>query len=163
MLRRDAHYGNLLLSRFPVISTSRHDISTPGREPRGVIDAELSVRGTRVRILATHLGLAMRERVQQMNALMRLLDNAPEADSDIPTVLLGDFNEWRPFAPSLRRLERMFSDIAALRSFPSRLPLLAFDRVMVRGLKLMSSDTHRQAPARHASDHLPVKAGYIFD
>ncbi len=48
-LQRGAdHYGNLLLSRLPVLSQQRLDISQPGREPRGLIEARVALRqGTR--------------------------------------------------------------------------------------------------------------------
>lgn len=48
-LRRGAdHYGNLLLSRLPVLSQQRLDISQPGREPRGLIEVLVALRrGTR--------------------------------------------------------------------------------------------------------------------
>jgi endonuclease/exonuclease/phosphatase family metal-dependent hydrolase len=45
------------------------------------------------------------------------------------------------------------------RSFPSRWPLFALDRVWVRPRDaLVSFAAHRSALAARASDHLPVKA-----
>src|SRR5574337_1995179 len=34
-------YGNLLLSRFPIIRSRNYDITTRGREPRGVLRADV--------------------------------------------------------------------------------------------------------------------------
>ncbi|WP_200243973.1 endonuclease/exonuclease/phosphatase family protein [Lamprobacter modestohalophilus] len=43
-LQRGAHhYGNLLLSRLPVLSHRLLDISQPGREPRGLIDISITL------------------------------------------------------------------------------------------------------------------------
>ncbi|MCF8004947.1 MAG: endonuclease/exonuclease/phosphatase family protein [Chromatiaceae bacterium] len=43
-LQRGAHhYGNLLLSRLPVLSHRLLDISQPGREPRGLIDVSITL------------------------------------------------------------------------------------------------------------------------
>lgn len=38
MLREDSRYGNALLSKKEPISVHRHDISVPGREPRGALE-----------------------------------------------------------------------------------------------------------------------------
>ena len=60
--RRDAHYGNLLLSGDRATATRMHDISVPGREPRGVIECEYDVAGGRIRVLVSHFGLRTHER-----------------------------------------------------------------------------------------------------
>ena len=48
MLLGPHHYGNLLLSRLPVLCEQRLDISQPGREPRGLIDVEVAWRPSAV-------------------------------------------------------------------------------------------------------------------
>ena len=56
-------------------------------------------------------------------------------------------------------VDRVAGETPVVRSFPSRLPLLALDRIWVRprvALKLIK--THRDPLARLASDHLPVYA-----
>jgi endonuclease/exonuclease/phosphatase family metal-dependent hydrolase len=152
--RPDADYGNALLYRGELCGLERHDISVPGPEPRGLIAAELAVRGTRLRVYVTHLGLRARERrvqSERVDALVRV--------GAMPAVLLADANEWRPFVPPLRRLQRRFGRAPAPASFPSGWPLLALDRIWahprsaLRGLR-----AHRSPLSRVASDHLPVIA-----
>lgn len=52
--------------------------------------------------------------------------------SPMPTLLMGDLNEWRPRVPaSLVPLEPFFGPLGVGQpSFPSRLPFLALDRIL---------------------------------
>ncbi len=78
---------------------------------------------------------------------------------DRMVVVLGDLNEWHPYGRSLRSMARHFGKSARLRTFPSRLPLFALDRIWVWPEQaLVETKVHRLAPARTASDHLPIKA-----
>ena len=55
-------FGNALLTRHPIVELHRLDLSLDGREPRGALAATVDVGGTAVHLLATHLGLRVRER-----------------------------------------------------------------------------------------------------
>ena len=75
-----------------------------------------------------------------------------------PVAILGDFNEWRPDDPSMRPFHARFGRWR-LRTFPSRRPLFAIDRVMVDPPSLLiEARVHASPLARIASDHLPVRA-----
>ncbi len=156
--RNGAHgmFGNLLLTRLTILESKLVDLSFGAREPRGLIDACLQTdQGARVRCIATHFGLAWRERNHQHHLLMTLLSG----DLTVPIVLMGDFNEWRPLSGTLRALNRFMGHSRAVRSFPSRLPILPLDRIWVRPCELLVRvDTWRSPRARRASDHLPVIA-----
>ena len=151
--RGDAPYGNLLLAGHPVAELRTHDISIPGGEPRGAIEAVCALGEARLRIVATHLGLGAAERRRQVRLLRPLLH---VAGADI-TVLAGDINEWRPAAASVRALVREFDFHSRARSFPARLPLFALDRIfvspagLVREIRAVKTEACRQA-----SDHLPI-------
>lgn len=150
-----AHYGNAILTRLPVLDTVPIDLSLPVREPRGALAAVLEVEGTPVRLIVAHLGLDPWERNAQVD---RILDHVA-AGRSMPTIFMGDLNEWRPSAPRLKRLSEQLPDCAAPRSFHARLPTLRLDRIFVSGeLKLAGYDVVRNALTRRASDHLPVKA-----
>ncbi len=41
--RRNGHYGNVLLTSYKVLAVHNLNLSYPGREPRGAIDAELEI------------------------------------------------------------------------------------------------------------------------
>ena len=151
--RRDAHYGNLLLSREAAATTCMHDISVPGREPRGIIEAGYNLSGHRIRVLVTHFGLKGAERRKQVHDLLRVIDGG-ESDID---VLAGDLNEWRPAGYTVRALKKRFGTVPRRGTWPARRALLALDSICV------SPDTVRRAvhvvntgKTRLASDHLPL-------
>ncbi len=151
LLRGDGHYGNALLTRLAIRHVNRVDLSVPGREARGAIDAVMETPRGPVRILATHLGLRASERRMQMRRLLGSLD------ATVPTVLMGDLNEWFLWGRPLRWLRAHFGTAPAPATFPSRRPIFALDRIWVepRGM-LGEIHVHRSALSRTASDHLPL-------
>jgi endonuclease/exonuclease/phosphatase family metal-dependent hydrolase len=153
--RQGAHYGNALLTRFPATEIDRLDLSFPGREPRGAIDARLNVAGSRLRVVATHLGLVPAERRTQVKTLLQRFELRC-CDRD---VLLGDINEWFLWGRPLTWLHRHFRRTPAPATFPAMFPLLALDRIWVRPRAQLRSLTRHDTPlARAASDHLPLRA-----
>lgn len=147
------HYGNALLTRLPLQGVERHDLSVAGREPRGVIDAEVDVHGRRLRVVTTHLGLRPLERRTQLRSLADLMDRRP----DDHVVLLGDMNEWMPGA--LRGLHARLAAAPRLRTFPAYRPVLALDRIWARPRdSIRDVRVHHSRIARIASDHLPLVA-----
>lgn len=157
-LERGGHgwHGNALLVRNARALRLRR-LVLPGGEPRGAVMADLELPAGRLRIVSAHLGLLRRHRVQQAEAILAALAVA----EDIPTVMLGDLNEWRPGRrSSLRALEAGFSDARpGPATFPSRRPLLPLDRILGRPRGLVRAiEPHDSALARIASDHLPIKA-----
>lgn len=147
--------GNALLTRFPVASVRHHDISVPGREPRGVLEVELNGPRRRILTLVTQLGLGRGERRRQAQRLASLTRSRPET----PLVLLGDLNEWWPFGAARRVLRRELGATPSPATFPARLPVLALDRIWCRPASVLRRvAVHRSRLARIASDHLPVVA-----
>lgn len=153
--RPDCSYGNALLTRHPVYAVRQIDLSVPGHEPRGAIDADLETHGIPIRVVVTHLGLRAAERRLQ---LLRLSEQF-RRDANEPTILMGDFNEWQPYQRTLRQFRSLFGHSRAPRSFPSLWPVLALDRIWIKPLTLLvATQAHKSVIARVASDHLPVKA-----
>ena len=149
-------YGNGLLTRHAACVVRRIDLGVGRREPRGAIDVDLSCAGLPLRVLAVHLGLMPHERREQVQRLLRALEDGPE---DQPTVLLGDINEWLLWGRPLRWLHAHFGETRVPPSFPSWLPFLALDRIWVKPASLpLSVRVHRSRLARQASDHLPICA-----
>lgn len=165
--RHDGHYGNAILTRLRVQAVRRHDLSVPRREPRGALDVELVIDDTRrLRIVAVHLGLTQRERLQQVGRLGASLDAAPASpmSRDESFVLCGDFNEWRRDGAVLRGLQALVRCDDEVRSptFHSRWPLFALDRIWARRPAVLQNvRAHRAGEARTASDHLPLSATLI--
>jgi endonuclease/exonuclease/phosphatase family metal-dependent hydrolase len=146
----DGDYGQILISCCPILDSGVYDISWPEREPRRAIMAEIELPNGPLRLVATHLGLAIHERRNQANTLLEIAGSDP-----IPTVVLGDFNDW--FWPgSVRKvLSREFPGRSRHRTFPSILPLMRLDRIYCRPPEALLR-TFVDPVARHISDHLPV-------
>lgn len=154
LLRETREYGNALLSRLPVREVRRLDLSVPGREPRGAIDALLDARGVPFRVIAAHLGLRPSERRAQVRALLATIE---AHDRGAVTALAGDLNEWFLWGRPLRWLARSLPAGRALATFPSGRPAIALDRIRVRPAgALRGTRVHASPTARAASDHLPV-------
>ena len=151
--RQDAHYGNLLLSREPAATTCMHDISVPGREPRGIIEAGFVAHGHGIRLLVTHFGLRARERRRQVDDLLTITRSTT---SDVD-VLLGDFNEWRPLSYTVSALKKRFGTVPRRGTWPSGRPMLPLDSICVAPATLRRSvRVVNSMAARLASDHLPL-------
>jgi endonuclease/exonuclease/phosphatase family metal-dependent hydrolase len=153
---RTAHYGNALLTRLPVLGVEPIDLSERLREPRGALAARLELApGVEIRVLVAHFGLDPWERNAQVARILAYLDKVPP----LPTLFMGDLNEWLPSARCLRRLSARLPDCAAPRSFHAKLPTLRLDRIFVsRELRLVDYAAIRTRQTRLASDHLPVRA-----
>jgi endonuclease/exonuclease/phosphatase family metal-dependent hydrolase len=155
MTRPDGDYGNVLLTTHNVTDTRFIDLTVPGREPRGAIDARLAVQGRELRVIVTHLGLKAGERRYQAKKLAGHL----KSNTACVSILLGDINEWFPWSPVLRHFHRCCGTSPALSTFPSQKPWLALDRIWVRPRSaLRKVSVHKSALAQIASDHLPLKA-----
>jgi endonuclease/exonuclease/phosphatase family metal-dependent hydrolase len=154
LLHERGHYGNAVLSRLPVLNVQRIELSVPGREPRGALEAMLGSSHGTLHLIATHLGLKPAERRLQMQRL--LAHPAPRAAAH---VLLGDLNEWFLPGRPLRWLRSRFGRTPAPATYPARWPLLALDRIWVEPRSLLLELRPHASPlARVASDHLPLRA-----
>lgn len=157
--RAKAHgwHGNVVLFRRGVVRRV-HRINLPGLEPRGAVVTELDLEaGGTLRFIAAHFGLLRRSRTRQARAIFDIM----KAGNGTPTLLMGDLNEWRLNGRSaLATLDDAFGPLPpAVPSFPSRLPLLALDRIIASRSDILSPVTAHDTPlARVASDHLPLKA-----
>ncbi|MBO9126868.1 MULTISPECIES: endonuclease/exonuclease/phosphatase family protein [unclassified Rhizobium] len=150
-------HGNVVLFKKGLVRDV-HQIKLPGLEPRGALVAELDLeRGGALRIIAAHFGLLRHSRAQQAKVLLELMADK----SDMPTILLGDLNEWRlGDRSSLHSFQSIFGpQPLAVPSFPARLPVLALDRIIAnRSGVLTTVEAHDTPLSRVASDHLPIKA-----
>ncbi|MCQ4162328.1 endonuclease/exonuclease/phosphatase family protein [Roseomonas sp. GC11] len=154
----DGHgwHGNaLLVRRGTALSIQR--LALPGAEPRGAVIVEMELPAGRLRVVAAHFGLLRQSRARQGAAILEAIAAGPA----MPTVMMGDLNEWRPGRrSSLRALEPMFGPAGfGPASFPARLPVFALDRILGWPQGVVRDVTVHDTPlARIASDHLPLKA-----
>jgi len=156
LARHDGPFGNALLTRRKVLDVRRVGFTYSRREPRNALDVDLEVNGETVRVIVTHLGLWPAERRYQVKKILELVRATPSYER---VIVLGDINEWLPLGRPLRWMNALFGRCPAERSFPSRWPVVALDRVWVRPRHaLLALKAHRTPLAALASDHLPVKA-----
>lgn len=152
IVTEDGHYGQILLSRWPVTHSEIHDISHPEREPRRVIEADIPTALGSLRVIATHLGLSLKERRSQAGRLATIIGKG-----DTNTVVLGDFNDWFWVGSVRAVIARVCPGRTRFRTFPARWPLLRLDRIYCRPASLLRAAFTDQT-ARDISDHLPVIA-----
>jgi endonuclease/exonuclease/phosphatase family metal-dependent hydrolase len=150
-------YGNVVLSRLPVVGSGRCDLSYSMREPRGCLRVDFDVDGMPLHVFNCHFGLALRERRRQLGLLGDFIRSSGGLAG--PRVLLGDFNEWHR-GPVTRGLRREFSSpMRRRRTHPAMFPLFALDRIYWDAeLEGEEFSVHRSRLSRVASDHLPVVA-----
>lgn len=152
-------HGQTILVRRGLSVAKVRRILLPGLEPRGAILAELAPESGGFRVVGTHLALIRRYRTMQLAAIRAAISRRDA----MPTAILGDFNDWttRGGAEALGPSFRLH---APGPSFPAARPLRALDRVALSaGLHLVNAGIHRTAPAKIASDHLPVWADVRID
>lgn len=156
---RHGEHGNALLSRWPVVSHQHEDMSDHRFEQRGLLHCEILFQGVSVHVLVVHLGLIRASRQRQLAQLLRFVER--ELPPDAPLVVAGDFNDSRQFVQhQLLRggLQAFVSQ--ELATFPSRLPLLQLDHILVRGMTPLGLHVPKGAIWSQMSDHLPLIAEF---
>ncbi len=152
-------YGNLIISRYPIIRGLYHDLETkPSWEPRNAVDALIDTPNGPLRIIGTHLSLAPWERWPEVKNLTRLIDTVEEKEIH-PMLFMGDINEWRPAGLSklLRHMDEIMTPVPCGRTFPAFYPLLKLDRVWSKNLPTPAQASVIQSPeTKKLSDHLPI-------
>lgn len=149
-------HGNALLVKREVGILDCEALKLPTLEPRGAVMAELLLPGDRaVRVVGMHLDLSGLWRRRQMQAIFEAIARRPQK---MPTILMGDTNEWRIAGGCLRELPPGFRIAPTGPSFHARHPLAALDRIIVDGVRIDAAGVHMSAAARKASDHLPIWA-----
>jgi endonuclease/exonuclease/phosphatase family metal-dependent hydrolase len=160
---KEGGYGNLILSRFPLAQT--HQVSLTWRnhlrskKPRGAQIAVVETPQGAFQLVNWHLGLAEYEREWQADHLLRHRLFAEAAD--LPSMIVGDFNDWRNCLPAgaLGRdgFRQLTAPISQFRSFPAYLPIGSLDKAFCRGsIHVVHSKVARTQLTRVASDHLPL-------
>jgi len=158
-------YGNLCLSRFPLVSHARYSLTCRPFEPRGCLRVDIDPSGglheapEPLHVFNVHLGLHYRERIRQVERLVGIFERCRLTG---PRLVLGDFNEWFHGAAS-RLLRAEFGHPNGRRSrvltHPSPLPVFPLDRIYHDpAVRVVRAGVHRSRLARIASDHLPTYA-----
>lgn len=149
-------HGNALLVKRHIGVIDVCAIDLPTLEPRGAVMAELLVGDRPLRVIGMHLDLSGLWRRRQMRAILHAIAARVQK---MPTVLMGDTNDWRDSAGCLKDLGPHYQVAPTGPSFHSRHPVASLDRIIVHtDLKIDAAGVHMSPSARRASDHLPVWA-----
>lgn len=152
-------HGNAILVRRSATIIACGPIHLPALEPRGAAMADIEIAGQAVRIVGMHLDLSGLWRRKQARAIIAEVDACARA---LPTVLMGDLNEWSAASGCLRDFARGYRFAATGASFHARRPIGRLDRIMASpGLRIVEAGVHSTATARKASDHLPIWATLV--
>lgn len=148
-------HGNAILVRRDLPIEECHALNLPTLEPRGAACAVIGEGKKSFRVIGTHLDLSGLRRRDQVRSLLRFASD----HGDMPTVILGDFNQWGHTTGAMREFEKEWGQIAPGPSYPSRRPVARLDRVVhCGGWRCREADVHHSALAVVASDHLPIYA-----
>jgi endonuclease/exonuclease/phosphatase family metal-dependent hydrolase len=159
-------YGNLLLSRWPL--RCRHSVSLRlgRRKPRGAQLVVVETPQGPLHLVNWHLGLGEKERRWQVGHLLHhmLFHEA----GHLPTLIAGDYNDWRNTLGrhrfALHHFEQVTAPIKRYRSFPAFFPVASLDKVYRRGpVRVERVAVARTRMAQRASDHLPLVVDFSLD
>jgi endonuclease/exonuclease/phosphatase family metal-dependent hydrolase len=152
-------HGNAVLVREGVEVIGHDVLHLPCLEPRGAVSVAVTANGVALRLFGMHLDLSGLWRRRQAAAMLRHAELANSHGPSLPTVMVGDTNEWTQNGGCLRDFGRHYTVLSCGRSFHARRPVASLDRIMFsEGLTLRETGVHSSALARRASDHLPVWA-----
>ena len=162
------HYGNAILSRFPLKDIRNLDLTIPLKKRRRALSAHCRVRWhghtQTLLVFNFHLGLAAFERRAQ---LRRLLESTMLKRTHKTTTVIaaGDYNDvWGNLGRQLMEPASFRSVGGLLKTFPAVMPVRPLDRIYYRGnVQLDHSFVSHTEIARQASDHLPLVADFILN
>ena len=121
-------HGNALLVKNEVEIVDFAVLDLPMLEPRGAVLAELRIGGLELRVIGMHLDLSGLWRRRQMRSI---IEQIAARRRTMPTVIMGDTNEWRVAAGCLKDLGEKYRLAPTGPSFHARRPVAALDRIIV--------------------------------
>lgn len=160
LLRMHA-YGNVVLSRFPIVHHVRYDLSWKTCEPRCCQRVDVDLGGRLLHLYNVHFGTAILERRVQAQRLAAIVCDRRVTG---PKIVLGDFNEWTRGPASALLSERLHGvDLSAhlrrRRTYPGVLPLVHLDHIYHAGaVEVRRVELVKTRRSLIASDHLPLVA-----
>ena len=158
---RHALFGNVVLSRLPILHHAQYDLSWKTCEPRCCQRVDIAVGSHTLHLYNVHLGTAYLERRYQASRLVSFVHDRRVGQ---PKIVLGDFNEWmRGLATQMlsQRLESidLRAHLRRRRTYPGVFPLVHLDHIYYEGkVEVARLELPRTRLALLASDHLPLVA-----
>ena len=160
---RNALFGNVVLSHFPVRHHQQYDLSWKTCEPRLAqrVDFDLA-EGKVLHFYNVHLGTALLERREQAKKLAGIVHDRRVGG---PKIVLGDFNEWARglardvLAEKLHSID-LTKHLRRRFTYPGVFPLVHLDHIYYEGARVEVDRVWlpRDRFSLMASDHLPLVA-----
>lgn len=155
------HYGNAILSRFPLVDVQDINLTIPLKKRRRCLLAHCHLKydgHQRTLLIANlHLGLAAFERRMQ---LRKILEHhvIQHTHRHTPMIVGGDYNDvWQNLGKQIMVPAGFQASGKAISTFPAAFPARALDHLFFKGdLKLHHAFASRSKIASQASDHLPL-------
>jgi endonuclease/exonuclease/phosphatase family metal-dependent hydrolase len=158
---RGHHFGNAVLSRFPIVQHLEHDLSWKTCEARRLQRVDVNANGYTFHVYNVHLGTAILERRHQAQRLATIVSDRHVPG---PKIVLGDFNEWMRGLATTLLSEKLHSVdlrdyLKRRRTYPGLFPFLHLDHIYYAGsVQVVGIELPRTRLALVASDHLPLVA-----
>jgi endonuclease/exonuclease/phosphatase family metal-dependent hydrolase len=159
---RNHLFGNVVLSRLPIVHHAQYELSWRTCEPRACQRADLDLGADRLlHVYNVHLGTAVLERRYQARRLAAYVHDRRITG---PKIILGDFNEWMKglatsTLSSLFESIDIYAHLKRRRTYPGIFPMVHLDHIYYEGhVEVRSVQLVRSRAALIASDHLPLAA-----
>src|SRR5262245_5264409 len=160
---RQHQFGNVVLSRYPIVHHSHYDLSWRTCESRNCQRADLSVNGLTLHVYNVHLGTAVLERRYQAKRLASFVHDHRVTG---PKIMLGEVNDWMK-GLSTKTLSSLFESVdisqrlRRRRTYPGLFPVVHLDHIYYEGaVEVRSVEMPRTRKSLIASDHLPLVATF---
>lgn len=152
-------YGNLLVSRWPIVEKHQISLQLGRKKNRGAQIAVVDTPEGQVAVVNLHLGLAEKERHWQIGHLLG--HHLFRALAELPMLIAGDFNDWRNTLSAAALAPQGYTHVTGppsrFRSFPAYFPLGSLDKAFFRGaVAIREARIVTRPSARWASDHRPL-------
>lgn len=161
---KKGHYGNAILSKYPIEETAYMDMSTNILEKRSMLHCLIRLPEVEqpLHAFCIHLNLTEAARKKQIKQLSEYITNTIPLYE--PVILAGDFNDWQKSITKILEKDGAFQEAhvahwgAHAKTFPNKNPMLSLDRIYFRGLQLEDAIAPNQGYWRDLSDHNPLMA-----
>ena len=158
---RGSLFGNVVLSRFPILHHTQYDLSWKTCEPRCCQRVDIAIGDDTLHLYNVHLGTAFLERRYQASRLSAIVHDRRVGQ---PKIVLGDFNEWMKGLATQMLSERLQSidlrqHLRRRKTYPGMFPVLHLDHIYYDGqVEVVKLELPRTRASLMASDHLPLVA-----
>ncbi len=161
-------YGNLLLSRYPLISAENHSYKMLREgEQRGLINVVADIDGSKIAVMNTHIDYRPddSERLSNVEEIYLKTDEY----KDMPVIIGGDFNDLPLSKVYFKMLNKFVDSWMELHdrdgfTFPADNPVKRIDYIFYRNSlgnkKTILRPFKVKVIKTDASDHLPILATF---